>query len=457
MTDSEQQTLAVQQALDLALQHHGAGRLSEAEGIYQQILQADPNQPVALHLLGVIAHQAGKNDMAVDLMNKALAIKPEFAEAHRNLGLALQDLGRLHEAVASYHKALAIKPDVAETHYNIGATFRDLGKLEDAIASFDTAIALKPGYAEAYTNKALALLLGGDFAGGLPLYEWRWKFGKLNKTTRPFPQPLWLGDESLRGKSILLHSEQGLGDTIQFCRYAKLASNLGARVILEVDRSLVRLLKQLSGATEIIAKGSTLPPFDFHCPLLSLPLAFKTRLETIPNPAAYLRAEAPRIDRWADKICRGGFKIGICWQGGTSGVDVGRSFPVTLFREISQIPNVRLISLHKGDGLAQLEKIPSDMAVESLGPDLDAGADAFLDTAAVMTLCDLVVTSDTAVAHLAGALGVPTWLALKQVPDWRWQLSGTESAWYPSMTIYRQRSAGDWQSIFENMAAAIQS
>jgi hypothetical protein len=244
-----------------------------------------------------------------------------------------------------------------------------------------------------------------------------------------------------------------MGDTIQFCRYATMVAELGARVILGVERPLARLLKQLDGVAEIVPSGGATSPFDYHCPMLSLPLAFKTRLKTIPNSVPYLHAEAQRAQRWAGVIGKSGFKIGICWQG----ADVGRSFPLTLFREIGKIPNVRLIRLQKGDGLAQLDSLPSDMTVECLGEDFDAGPDAFLDTAAVMTLCDLVITADTAVGHLAGALGVPTWVALQHVPDWRWQLAGTDSPWYPRTKLFRQPSTGDWQSVFVEMAAAIQA
>ncbi len=514
----------IQQSLALAIAHHQAGRLAEAEGLYRQIMAAAPDQPFAAYLLGVMAHEAGDDENAAELLsralaikpdlveahnalaltlralgrpddaraccqkalalrpdyvgalntlglalydlgqlaeaaenfNKALAINPDFADAHSNLGLVLQDLGKPDEAVAHHVKALAIKPDYAEAHNNHGNALRELKHLDAAIEAFERAIALQPDHAEAYWNKALALLLGGDFANGLDLYEWRWKRTEFSAKARLFAQPLWLGKESLAGKTILLHSEQGLGDTIQFCRYAELVSGLGARVILEVDRPLIGLLKHLGGVSEVVAKDSTLPPFDYHCPLLSLPLAFKTNLETIPNSVPYLHAEAQRAQRWAGEIGERGFKIGICWQGGTSKIDIGRSFPVTAFREISKLPDVRLISLHKGDGLAQLENLPSDMAVESLGADFDAGPDAFLDTAAVMTLCDLIITSDTAVAHLAGALGLPTWVALRQIPDWRWFLNRDDSPWYPSTKLYRQPSAGDWQPVFAKMAADIQ-
>ena len=515
----------IQQSLALAVAHHQAGRLTEAEGLYRQIMDAAPEQPFAAYLLGVMEHESGKDESAALLLsralavkpdlieahnalamalralgrpddalaschkalalrpdyvgalntlgltlrdlgqladaaehlNKALAIDPQFADSHSNLGMVLQDLGKFDEAATHHLKALAIKPDYAEAHNNHGNALREMKQLDAAIAAFDRAIALQPDHAEAYWNKALALLLGGDFANGWELYEWRWKRKEFSRNVRLFAQPLWLGTESLAGKTILLHSEQGLGDTIQFCRYATAVAELGARVILEVEGPLVGLLKPLAGVAEIVARETALPAFDVHCPLLSLPLAFKTTLETIPNPGPYLHAEAPRAERWAGEIGGSGFKIGICWQGGTSNIDIGRSFPVTLFREIANIPNVRLISLHKGDGLAQLDNLPSDMTVENLGEDFDAGADAFLDTAAVMTLCDLVITSDTAAAHLAGALGAPTWVALKQVPDWRWLLDRDDSPWYPSVKLYRQPSAGDWRSVFEDMAADIRA
>jgi len=253
------------------------------------------------------------------------------------------------------------------------------------------------------------------------------------------------------GKTVLIHSEQGLGDTIQFCRYAKMVSDLGANVILEVQKPLVRLLKDLPGVSTSIAKGESLPEFDLHCPLLSLPLAFKTDLNSIPSEKSYLEAEAERVAYWKDRIKGDGLKIGIAWQGsyGTK-VDVGRSFDLKLFKNIADLPNVQLISLQKGYGSEQLKNMPQGMQVMDLGEELDADG-AFLDSAAVIINLDLVISSDTALAHLAGALGIKTWVALKYVPDWRWMLDRQDSPWYPSLKLYRQEKMDDWSTVFDQM------
>jgi hypothetical protein len=267
---------------------------------------------------------------------------------------------------------------------------------------------------------------------------------------------LWLGQEGLCGNTILLHAEQGLGDTLQFCRYAQMVSALGARVILECPRALAPLLKTLPGVDILMAAGDGLPPFDFHCPLASLPLAFKTRLDCIPAPIPYLYLPPERIYQWGQVLGQEGLRIGVCWQGQPSLVDQGRSFPLKMLKPLSEIPGVRLISLHKGAGEGQLQDLLPGMTVQSLGPNLDEDG-AFLDTAAVMKHCHLVVTSDTAIAHLAGAMGVPVWVALKFVPDWRWMLHRSHSPWYPTMRLFRQSAPGDWGPVFAAMAAELQS
>ena len=360
-------------------------------------------------------------------------------------------------AVASYDKAIALKPDYAEAYSNRGLALQELKQFEAAVPSYDKAIALKPDFAEAYWNKSLLLLLIGEFRQGFNSYEWRWETKEISKFKRNFSQPLWLGVESLSDKTILLHAEQGLGDTIQFCRYVKMVSDLGAKVIFEVQRPLVRLLKDLPGVSTLIAKGDALPEFDFHCPLMSLPLAFKTDLKLIPSAKNYLEAEVERVAYWKDRIKGGGLKIGISWQGsqGTK-VDIGRSFELELFENIAALPNVQLISLQKGYGSEQLRNMPNGMQVVDLGDELDADC-AFLDTAAVMMNLDLVITCDTAIGHLAGALGIKTWVALKFVPDWRWMLDRQDSPWYPSLKLYRQEKMDDWIYVFDQMHMDITS
>ena len=476
--------------LENAVALHQKGQLGQAEAIYRQLLGIDPANAEALHLLGVIAHQTGNHKSAVDMIShaieinphvaiyylnlsnalqelkqldaaiascdKAIALKPDYAEAYSNRGVALQELKQFDAAIASCDKAIALKPDYAEAYLNRGVALQELKQFDAAVASCDKAIALKPDYAEAYWNKSLLLLLIGEFVKGFNLYEWRWDKKDIIKFKRNFSQPLWLGGESLLGKTVHILSEQGLGDTIQFCRYAKMVSDLGANVILEVQKPLVRLLKDLTGVSTLIAKGDPLPEFDFHCPMLSLPLAFKTDLNSIPSAKSYLEAEAERVAYWKDRIKGDGLKIGIAWQGSYGTKSVGRSFELKLFKNIADLPNVQLISLQKGYGSEQLRNMPQGMQVMDLGEELDADG-AFIDSAAVIMNLDLVITSDTALAHLAGALGIKTWVALKYVPDWRWMLDRQDSPWYPSLKLYRQQKIDDWAPVFNQMLVDITS
>jgi hypothetical protein len=323
--------------------------------------------------------------------------------------------------------------------------------VEEAISSYDKVIETKPDHADAHCNKSLSLLLAGNFGRGWEVHEWRWKRKETTLQRRNFSQPLWLGAEDIAGKTMLLHAEQGLGDTIQFCRYAKLVKALGARVVLEVPQALLRLLSGLEGVDVLIEKGQALPAFDYHCPLLSLPLAFKTVIESIPNKIPYIHSNADKEDKWQERIGETGFKIAICWQGSTKGKEVGRSFPVSLFEGLATINGVRLISLQKNEGVEQLENLPIGMKVETLPDDFDGGENAFLDSAAVMKCVHLVITCDTALTHLAGALGVKTWLPLAYVPDWRWMLDRYDSPWYPNHRLFRQTTKGDWTSVFNEM------
>jgi tetratricopeptide (TPR) repeat protein len=422
---------------------------------YDKAIALKPDYAEAYSNRGVALKELKQFDAAIASCDKAIALKPDYAEAYSNRGVALQNLKQFDAAVASYDKAIVLKPDYAEAYSNRGVALQDLKQFDAAVASYDKAIVLKPDYAEAYWNKSLLLLLIGEVIKGFNLYEWRWEEKESIKFKRNFSQPLWLGGESLLGKTVLLHAEQGLGDTIQFCRYVRMIADLGATVILEVQKPLVRLLKDLSGVTTLLAQGDPLPDFDFQCPLLSLPLAFKTDLNSIPSSKSYLEAEAERVTYWKDQIKGDGLKIGIAWQGsqGTK-IDIGRSFELKLFKNIAALPNVQLISLQKGYGSEQLKNMPSGMQVMDLGEELDADG-AFLDSAAVMMNLDLVITSDTALTHLAGALGVKTWVALKYVPDWRWMLDRKDSSWYPSVTLYRQQKIDDWPTVFDQLLVDI--
>ncbi|HTT83069.1 MAG TPA: glycosyltransferase, partial [Rhizomicrobium sp.] len=344
-----------------------------------------------------------------------------------------------------------LQPEFAEAHNNRGGALQDMERMDEALRSFERAIELKPGFADAYWNKALYKLLTGQFAEGWQLHEWR-KRKSEPLGDRTFPQPAWSGREDIAGKTLFIHSEQGLGDTIQFCRYAILARARAAQVIFAVPDALEHLLRDLHPSIRIVGQRAVPPPFDYHITLLSMPLAFQTTLDNCPADIPYLRAEPDRVDRWRERLGSEGFKIGICWQGNPKGdVDIGRSFPLQCFERIAAIPNVRLISLQRYTGIEQLAQLPPGMKVETLGSEFDSVPDAFVDSAAVMESLDLVITSDTAMAHLAGALGRPAWVALKRVPDWRWLLDRSDTPWYPTLRLFRQKRRGEWRSVFDAM------
>jgi len=275
---------------------------------------------------------------------------------------------------------------------------------------------------------------------------------------RTYDKPLWSGQEEIAGNALLVCSEQGFGDTIQFCRFAGLAVAKGARVVLSVHDALVPLISSLGSGIAIVGESATPPPFDRHIPLLSMPLAFGTTAQNIPAQIPYLAPDPVRVERWKAQIGSAGFKIGVAWPGWKSWEGCGREgISARRLAGLAAIPGVRLISLQQKDGLDQLEDLPPQMAVETLGEDFDAGVHAFLDTAAAMESLDLVITSDTAIAHLAGALGRPVWVGLQFVPDWRWQLDRSDSPWYPTMRLFRQRARGNWQSVFATMEEALRA
>jgi len=434
------------------------GKLGKAHEILSKGINLYPNDEVIYLNFGNL-HEENKNwHMSLDSYDRAIEIRPDYAEAFSNRGNALKELNRFEEALVSYDRAIEIRPDYAEAYSNRGNALKELMRFEEALVSYDRAVEIRPDFPAAHFNKSLYLLMAGQFDQGWKLYEWRWKNEKSELKNRNFPQFLWLGAEDLAGKTILLHAEQGLGDTIQFCRYAKLVKERGARLLLEVPKALLGLLSGLEGVDQFIEKGKSLPSFDYHCPLMSLPLAFNTTLESIPNKIPYIQSNISNQNKWQERIGGAGFKVAICWQGSTKAkVDVGRSFPVSLFEGFAQIDGVRLISLQKNEGVEQLKNLPVGMIVETLHDDFDIGENAFLDSAAVMKCMDLVITSDTALTHLAGALGVKTWLPLKYVPDWRWMLDRSDSPWYPNHRLFRQKTSGDWISVFMEMEKELKS
>jgi len=436
----------------LALHH--MGRFEAALHHYDRAIGLKPDFGPAYFNRANTLNDLKRFDDAIADYAIALLLEPEDAQASSNQGDALQALCRFDEALAAYDRALLVQPDFAQAISNRGVCLKELGRFEEALSSFDAAISFAPDDAEAVWNKALTLLLLERFEKGLELYEWR-KNTREPAGNRMFPRPVWLGQEDVAHKTLLVHAEQGLGDVIQFSRYLQGLVERRAKVLFAPGEALQGLMQAFDGDVRIVDAEDASLAFDYHVPLMSLPFAFQTTGSNIPAMPSYLRAEATRIESWMARLGRDGFKIGICWQGGVSAIDVGRSFPLRQFFDLSQIPGVRLISLQKGPGALQLRDLPVGMQVQLLGQDFDAGPDAFVDTAAVMTCCDLVITSDTATAHLAGALGVKTWVALKHVPDWRWFLERNDSPWYPSMRLFRQATPGDWHGVFARMKAAL--
>lgn len=464
------------------------GNLAEAERIYREILAVDENHYHATHLLGVVAAQVRAFEPAAELISRAVSINPHDAVAHSNLGNVLMELERYADALASHGRAIELDPNYASAYSNQANVLREIGRFDEALAACDRAIALQPAYAEAWSNRAGALtelarfdeaiasydraislnphfldarlnraqlkLALGDLEQGWPDYELRLiKPGATAMAS--FDHPPWRGDADLRGRSILIHAEQGLGDLIQFSRYIRKLNERGARVFFAPWTRILRLMRSLDADCELVDVNDGLPQTDFHCPLLSLPLAFGTTLETIPGECPYLRAEPDRVAHWASRIGDAGFRIGICWQGKSGKVDLDRSFPLAALAGVARLPGVRLISLHQGDGERQLATLPTDMRIEVLGDQFDAGEDGFLDAAAVIAHCDLVISSDTSIAHLAGALGKPCWIALKRVPEWRWMLDRRDSPWYPMARLFRQSAPGNWSGVFDEMEAEL--
>jgi tetratricopeptide (TPR) repeat protein len=397
---------------------------------------------------------------ALDNLDHAIALKPGFADAHSNRGNVLQDLDRHEEAVASYAQALALQPDHLDALVNRGVALRALGRHTLALGSYESALALRPTHTTARTNRSLCLLQTGDFAQGWIEHEWRLRMPTFAPTATRFADPPWRGGESLAGETILLHAEQGFGDTLQFCRYAPLVVALGARVVLEVGRPLARLLATLDGVAQVIVGGDPMPPIDRHCPLLSLPLAFRTTLDTIPLPAS-LRPDPTQVAYWQQRLAAvHGRRVGLVWEGSSlkrhpegRAADRRRSLTLNHFAPLGRIPGNALVSLQTGGAAAQTAAPPPGLVAHDFTTELTD----FADTAALISGLDLVITVDTAVAHLAGTLGKPVWILTQFDADWRWLLNRNDSPWYPSARLFRQSSFGDWHGVIAAVSAALQS
>jgi Tfp pilus assembly protein PilF len=450
-------SLAVSQVFAAAVQHFQAGHLNEAERLLRQVLAINPRHADSLHLLGVIAYQTGRHDLAVDRISKAIAINPREASSHSSLGNLLLQQGRLDEAVACYRRAIDLKPNFSEALNNLGNAFKAQKKLDDAVTSYRRALDLRPDDPDAHYNLAMALLARGDLAAGWEEHEWRWKTPQLIRTCRRFTQPQWRG-EAAEGRTLLIHAEQGLGDTLQFCRYAPLAAARGMRVILEVPKPLVRLLRDLPGVDLVMEQGEALPQFDLHCPMLSLPLALGTTITTVPSDVPYLHADTKQIAASLTRLAalaNRSPRIGLVWSGNprkqllaAAAIGRRRSISPDRLAPLFELPGVQFFSLQK-DGPEAPKHFPLT--------DFMGEIEDFAETAALIANLDLIVSIDTSVAHLAAAMGKPVWLLTCFDPCWRWLVGRRDSPWYPTLRLYRQPQPGDWDSVLAEVARDLRS
>ncbi|HEX7272207.1 MAG TPA: tetratricopeptide repeat-containing glycosyltransferase family protein [Casimicrobiaceae bacterium] len=426
-------------------------RPGEALASYDRAVELRPDYASALNNRGVTLLHLGRYTEALASHERAIALNPDYADAYNNLGNVLSDLGRYEEALVNFERAIWLKPDYADAYYHRGNALRELHRHREAVESYERAIALQPDHASAHWNLADCRLLLGDFARGWEEYEWRWKL-RPEEGQRSFPQPLWLGAEPLAGRTILLHGEMGLGDTLLFCRYAGKVAALGAKVILEVQPALLPLLGGLEGVSGAVSRGAELPPFDCHCPLMSLPLAFKTEPDDIPAAIPYIRADPARVAGWRSRLGEPEKpRVGLVWSGSTALKNDRRSMALADMLPLVG-PGFEWVSLQK-------EVRDSDSALLASHPEIRRVGEEFrdfADTAAVIELLDLVVTVDTSAANLAGAMGKNVWILLPFNPhDWRWMLEREDSLWYPTARLFRQSAVGDWAGIIDRVAAEL--
>ncbi|MEY4177181.1 MAG: hypothetical protein RLY70_755 [Planctomycetota bacterium] len=432
-------------------------RVEEAIAAHREALRIRPNFVNAMVNLGVLLSDQRRFEEARTLVEKARELRPDIPEVHNNLGTIYKSLGHLKEAESCFLKALQLRPKYANAHYNLGNVFLEWARWDDAEASFERALAVAPHYAEPRFERGVVRLTRGQFAAGWDDYEYRWEMRNGRKTKRTFDIPAWNG-EPLAGRRLLIYTEQGFGDTFQFLRYADQVKRLGAAyVAVECQPKLLPLLRTLPGVDQWVPRGEPLPNCDLQVAMMSLPRLCGTRLDSIPASVPYLTASPKLLNAWRERLSRWpGFRIGIAWQGSPTNLrDLGRSIPLRFFEPLARVPGVRLISLQRGTGVEQLAELNGRFPVETLGDDVDAAAGGFMDTAAIVKTLDLVVSSDTSLVHLCGALGANVWVALSYAPEWRWLIDREDSPWYPTMRLKRQRTLGDWDELFKRIAAEV--
>ena len=417
-------------------------RAAEALAVMDRLLTAQPDHPEAAFLRGTALNALGQPALAIASFERALAHDPRHAAASLNLGNAYADIDRWDDAERYCRDAIRLAPDLAEAHASLGFILASRGRLDAAITACEAAIALQPDFTQAHWNQAVAALLAGDFDLGFREYEWRKRHDRFRRDFVDLPGPQWDGGDP-QGRTILVHAEQGLGDTIQFARFLPLMVTRGARVVLACERALIPLLTQLPGVS-VVPKDTPLPRFDCWIDQMSLPLACGTRPDTIPSAGGYLRADPARTAAWRATL-PSGTKVGLAWAGNPAhSNDRRRSMPPTALRRIVDVPGVHVVNLQVG---ARAHEIGL--------PDLSPRLTDYAETAALIEALDLVVAVDTSVVHVAGALGKPAWVMLPHAPDWRWLLGRDDSPWYSSLRLFRQPAPGDWDTVIAEVVAAL--
>jgi tetratricopeptide (TPR) repeat protein len=426
---------------------------SAALSSYERAIAVKPDSAVAYCHRGIAFGALARWAQAIASYDRAIALKPDYFDAHANRGHTLMQLGDCEAALSTYQRMIAINPSSAEARYGRGAALYALNMIDEALADFERAIMLKPDYAKAHHNLALLRLLKGDLERGWEEFEWRWTNKDLSSTKRDFQKPSWRGEEDLTGRTILLYGEQGFGDAIQFCRYLPLVAQKGAKIVLQVAPALKELMQSVGGAPNILGFDHPLSDFDCHCPLLSLPLAFKTRLETIPGDVPYLSPPPSCVEKWKTRLPTAtGPRIGLVWAGNPKhGNDYNRSIGLQRMLPLLSGARARFFSLQRDLREGDAELLQESPGLVHLGDELAT----FGDTAAIVSQLDLVISVDTSVVHLAGALGKPVWILLPLVPDWRWLLGREDSPWYPTARLFRQLRSGDWSNVVKEVAGEL--
>jgi Tfp pilus assembly protein PilF len=427
------------------------GSIDDAVACFERAAALKPDYTEAHYNLANVLRAKGLFDLAASHYERVIALVPNFAQARYDLGNVLGDLGKLDEAAACYERAIAIQPGYDDAHTNLIVTRMDQGRLDEALACCNRALAVNPDSADAHMCNAHILLLTGDFANGWPEYEWRWRVKEAKR--HGLIKPMWDGSR-LDGRTILLHCEQGLGDSIQFVRYASLAKERGGRVLLWCPRALAGLFSGVAGVDEVVPIGRSLPDYDVHAPLLSLPGLFRTTLNTIPTGGPYLHPDPSRMHFWRDRLAGcSGLRIGIAWRGNRKYEnDRNRSLTAARFAAMLDMPELTIVNIQKDATPAELETLGRIPGAFFNAVPLEQGLH---DTASLMAGLDLVLAVDTSLSHLAGALGVPVWTLIPSAPDWRWLLHRDDSPWYATMRLHRQPSFGDWNSVLDRVRAEI--